>query len=92
MTNCTHCVFAKNSLWWFNKLSDAGKCVTVTCICVEDWKRTPEPQHYIHFVKIVNADADDKEKRQTTEHGAYGQQDIRICGDTHTVRINGGFL
>lgn len=55
----------------------------ITFICVEEWKRSPEPQHNVHLKEVVDDDADDKENCHTTKHESTGKYDVGICRDEH---------
>lgn len=55
----------------------------ITFIWIEDWKRSPEPQHNVNLKKVVDGDTDDKENRHATKHESNGKYDVGICRDEH---------
>lgn len=54
--------------------------LNLTFICIEDWKRSPEPQYNVNFKKIVDGDTDDKDNHHATKH-ASRKYDVGICRD-----------
>lgn len=59
----------------------------VTFIRIKDWKGAPKPQHNLHLIDVVDADADDEKDHHTTEHSPDRKNDVGIYRyENHTTR------
>lgn len=79
LTSSLHCILSMKKI----TLVSTHLLWTITFICVEDWKLSPEPQHNVHLKEVVDDDADDKENYHTTKHESNGKYDVGICRDEH---------